>query len=109
MMEGNQQLALRIDGAIQAAGLEVSTLRAELTATNRRLAELSAAAATAAAIASPAGSPNAAEVAAGMESNQHSLQDCGLSTVLPKAHRQVSLKCTVESDVMMGLWCAAPG
>ncbi|XP_048374940.1 kazrin isoform X2 [Sphaerodactylus townsendi] len=74
MMEGNQQLALRIDGAIQAAGLEVSTLRAELTATNRRLAELSAAAATAAAIASPAGSPNAAEVAAGMESNQHSLQ-----------------------------------
>uniref|UniRef100_A0A8D2JJK7 Kazrin, periplakin interacting protein n=1 Tax=Varanus komodoensis TaxID=61221 RepID=A0A8D2JJK7_VARKO len=42
MMEGNQQLAQRIDGALQAAGQEVSALRAELTATSRRLAELSA-------------------------------------------------------------------
>ncbi|XP_077167184.1 kazrin isoform X2 [Paroedura picta] len=89
MMEGNQQLALRIDGAIQAAGLEVSTLRAELSATNRRLAELSAcsaaaaaaasaaaaaAANTAAPTASPTGSPGAPDTAAPMDSGQHSLQ-----------------------------------
>uniref|UniRef100_A0A5F8HDL5 Kazrin n=1 Tax=Monodelphis domestica TaxID=13616 RepID=A0A5F8HDL5_MONDO len=41
MMEDNKQLALRIDGAIQSASQEVTNLRAELTATNRRLAELS--------------------------------------------------------------------
>ncbi|XP_054547586.1 kazrin isoform X2 [Talpa occidentalis] len=41
MMEDNKQLALRIDGAVQAASQEVTSLRAELTATNRRLAELS--------------------------------------------------------------------
>ncbi|XP_041623657.1 kazrin isoform X2 [Vulpes lagopus] len=41
MMEDNKQLALRIDGAVQAASQEVTNLRAELTATNRRLAELS--------------------------------------------------------------------
>ncbi|CAH2319822.1 Hypothetical predicted protein [Pelobates cultripes] len=40
MMEDNKQLALRIDGAIQSASQEVSNLRSELTATNRRLAEL---------------------------------------------------------------------
>ncbi|XP_018081566.2 kazrin isoform X3 [Xenopus laevis] len=40
MMEDNKQLALRIDGAIQSASQEVTNLRAELTATNRRLAEL---------------------------------------------------------------------
>ncbi|XP_039223318.1 kazrin isoform X1 [Crotalus tigris] len=54
MMEGNQQLALRIDGALQAAGQEVSALRAELGAASRRLAELSA-----------DGLPGAAEMAAG--------------------------------------------
>uniref|UniRef100_A0A8C5T027 Kazrin, periplakin interacting protein n=1 Tax=Laticauda laticaudata TaxID=8630 RepID=A0A8C5T027_LATLA len=54
MMEGNQQLALRIDGALQAAGQEVSALRAELGAASRRLAELSA-----------DGPPGAAEMAAG--------------------------------------------
>ncbi|XP_067328967.1 kazrin isoform X2 [Anolis sagrei] len=41
MMEGNQQLALRMDCALQAAGQEVSALRAELSATSRRLAEIS--------------------------------------------------------------------
>lgn len=41
MMEDNKLLALRIDGAVQAASQEVTNLRAELTATNRRLAELS--------------------------------------------------------------------
>ncbi|XP_065277424.1 kazrin isoform X2 [Emys orbicularis] len=41
MMEDNKQLALRIDGAIQSASQEMTNLRAELTATNRRLAELS--------------------------------------------------------------------
>nr|XP_032631257.1 kazrin-like [Chelonoidis abingdonii] len=40
MMEDNKQLALRIDGAIQSASQEMTNLRAELTATNRRLAEL---------------------------------------------------------------------
>ncbi|KAM3824281.1 kazrin isoform 2-T2 [Vipera latastei] len=54
MMEGNQQLALRIDGALQAAGQEVSALRAELGAASRRLAELSA-----------DGPPGAADMAAG--------------------------------------------
>ncbi|XP_034280209.1 kazrin isoform X3 [Pantherophis guttatus] len=54
MMEGNQQLALRIDGALQAAGQEVSALRAELGAASRRLAELSA-----------DGPPCAVEMAAG--------------------------------------------
>ncbi|GAB1289195.1 Kazrin [Apodemus speciosus] len=41
MMEDNKQLAHRIDGAVQSASQEVTNLRAELTATNRRLAELS--------------------------------------------------------------------
>lgn len=40
MMDDNRQLALRIDGALQAAGQEVTALRAELAATGRRLAEL---------------------------------------------------------------------
>ncbi|XP_053307462.1 kazrin isoform X2 [Spea bombifrons] len=40
MMEDNKQLALRIDGAIQSASQEVTNLRSELTATNRRLAEM---------------------------------------------------------------------
>ncbi|XP_072012233.1 kazrin isoform X2 [Engystomops pustulosus] len=43
MMEDNKQLALRIDGAIQSASQEVTNLRSELTATNRRLAELNSA------------------------------------------------------------------
>ncbi|KAM9299153.1 kazrin [Gastrophryne carolinensis] len=43
MMDDNKQLALRIDGAIQAASHEVTNLRTELTATNRRLAELNSA------------------------------------------------------------------
>ncbi|XP_026541396.1 kazrin [Notechis scutatus] len=67
MMEGNQQLALRIDGALQAAGQEVSALRAELGAASRRLAELSA-----------DGPPGAAEMAAGgggPDPAQPSLQD----------------------------------
>ncbi|XP_064381715.1 kazrin [Dromaius novaehollandiae] len=42
MMDDNKQLALRIDGALQAAGQEVTALRAELAATARRLAELGA-------------------------------------------------------------------
>ncbi|XP_062889159.1 kazrin-like isoform X2 [Mobula hypostoma] len=40
-MEDNKQLAAKIDVAVQSASREVSSLRAELTATNRRLAELS--------------------------------------------------------------------
>ncbi|XP_072887892.1 kazrin-like isoform X1 [Hemitrygon akajei] len=40
-MEDNKQLAAKIDVAVQSASREVTSLRAELTATNRRLAELS--------------------------------------------------------------------
>ncbi|XP_072334491.1 kazrin-A isoform X2 [Scyliorhinus torazame] len=39
-MEENKQLAGRIDGAVQAASRQVSSLRAELSATSRRLTEL---------------------------------------------------------------------
>lgn len=39
-MDENKQLAQRIDGAIQCAKQEVANLRAELTATGHRLAEL---------------------------------------------------------------------
>ncbi|XP_028920687.1 kazrin isoform X1 [Ornithorhynchus anatinus] len=60
MMEDNKQLALRIDGAIQAASQEVTNLRAELTATNRRLAELSG----------PGPGPDPAI----MDNNQHNTQ-----------------------------------
>ncbi|XP_044890698.1 kazrin isoform X6 [Felis catus] len=83
MMEDNKQLALRIDGAVQSASQEVTNLRAELTATNRRLAELSgggggpgpgpgaAASASAAAAAAAAAADSAA---ANMENHQHGAQ-----------------------------------
>ncbi|CAM2104419.1 unnamed protein product, partial [Caretta caretta] len=58
MMEDNKQLALRIDGAIQSASQEMTNLRAELTATSRRLAELGS-------------SPAAPSL---MENNQHNAQ-----------------------------------
>ncbi|XP_037737226.1 kazrin isoform X1 [Chelonia mydas] len=58
MMEDNKQLALRIDGAIQSASQEMTNLRAELTATSRRLAELGSGPAT----------PSI------MENNQHNAQ-----------------------------------
>ncbi|XP_073173260.1 kazrin isoform X1 [Lepidochelys kempii] len=58
MMEDNKQLALRIDGAIQSASQEMTNLRAELTATSRRLAELGS-------------SPAAPSL---MENNQHKAQ-----------------------------------
>ncbi|XP_075461194.1 kazrin isoform X3 [Ascaphus truei] len=57
MMEDNKQLALRIDGAIQSASQEVTNLRSELTATNRRLAEL-----------------NSSTDPSVMENNQHNTQ-----------------------------------
>ncbi|XP_042335442.1 kazrin isoform X1 [Sceloporus undulatus] len=85
MMEGNQQLALRIDGALQAAGQEVGALRAELSATSRRLAELGAPSAGAAAAGAGAGaggsgsspsstngSPSAQEMAASASSGDAS-------------------------------------
>ncbi|GAB5574575.1 kazrin isoform X6 [Prionailurus iriomotensis] len=81
MMEDNKQLALRIDGAVQSASQEVTNLRAELTATNRRLAELSGggggpgpgpgAAASASAAAAAAAADSAA---ANMENHQHGAQ-----------------------------------
>ncbi|XP_031421445.1 kazrin-A-like [Clupea harengus] len=42
MMEDNNQLAGRIDAAVQSASQEVTNLRSELTATSRRLAQLGA-------------------------------------------------------------------
>ncbi|XP_038516210.1 kazrin isoform X2 [Canis lupus familiaris] len=63
MMEDNKQLALRIDGAVQSASQEVTNLRAELTATNRRLAELSGGG-------GGGPGPGAAAAAADMESQQ---------------------------------------
>ncbi|XP_049474001.1 kazrin-like [Panthera uncia] len=81
MMEDNKQLALRIDGAVQSASQEVTNLRAELTATNRRLAELSGgggpgpgpgAAASASAAAAAAAAADSA--AASMENHQHGAQ-----------------------------------
>ncbi|XP_032216691.1 kazrin isoform X4 [Mustela nigripes] len=76
MMEDNKQLALRIDGAVQSASQEVTNLRAELTATNRRLAELSGGGGPgpgpgAAASASAAAADSAA---ANMENHQHGAQ-----------------------------------
>ncbi|CAK7322388.1 Kazn [Vulpes lagopus] len=70
MMEDNKQLALRIDGAVQAASQEVTNLRAELTATNRRLAELSGGGG------GPGPGPGAA-AAADMESQQLGAQAAG--------------------------------
>nr|XP_036855482.1 kazrin isoform X6 [Manis javanica] len=76
MMEDNKQLALRIDGAVQSASQEVTNLRAELTATNRRLAELSGGGGgpgpgpgAAASASAPADS-----AAANMENHQHGAQ-----------------------------------
>lgn len=57
-MDDNQQLAQRIDGAVQAASQEVSNLRAELSATGRRRAEL-----------------GAAETPGALENHQHNHQD----------------------------------
>ncbi|KAM9107483.1 kazrin-like isoform 3-T3 [Megaptera novaeangliae] len=80
MMEDNKLLALRIDGAVQSASQEMTNLRAELTATNRRLAELSGGGGGgpgpgpgAAASASAAAADSAA---ANMENHQHSAQGC---------------------------------
>lgn len=80
MMEDNKQLALRIDGAVQSASQEVTNLRAELTATNRRLAELSGGGGGpgsgpgAATSASAAAVTVADSAAATMENHQHGAQ-----------------------------------
>ncbi|XP_040613408.1 kazrin isoform X1 [Mesocricetus auratus] len=80
MMEDNKQLALRIDGAVQSASQEVTNLRAELTATNRRLAELSGGGGGPGSGPGTATSASASAVtvadsaAATMENHQHSAQ-----------------------------------
>ncbi|XP_052571178.1 kazrin isoform X2 [Peromyscus californicus insignis] len=80
MMEDNKQLALRIDGAVQSASQEVTNLRAELTATNRRLAELSGGGGGPGSGPGAATSASAATVTvadsavATMENHQHSAQ-----------------------------------
>lgn len=79
-MEDNKQLALRIDGAVQSASQEVTNLRAELTATNRRLAELSGGGGGPGSGPGTATSASASAVtvadsaAATMENHQHSAQ-----------------------------------
>ncbi|KAI4578400.1 hypothetical protein MJG53_011255 [Ovis ammon polii x Ovis aries] len=75
MMEDNKQLALRIDGAVQSASQEVTNLRAELTATNRRLAELSGGGGPGPGPGAAASASAAADsAAANMENHQHSAQ-----------------------------------
>lgn len=76
MMEDNKQLALRIDGAVQSASQEMTNLRAELTATNRRLAELSGGGGGPGPGPGAAASASAAadSAAANMENHQHSAQ-----------------------------------
>lgn len=74
-MEDNKQLALRIDGAVQSASQEVTNLRAELTATNRRLAELSGGGGPGPGPGAAASASAAADsAAANMENHQHSAQ-----------------------------------
>lgn len=86
MMEDNKQLALRIDGAVQSANQEVTNLRAELTATNRRLAELSGGGGPGPGPAAAAGVSAAADSAAGnMENHQHGAQ--GRDRSAPRAEQ----------------------
>ncbi|KAH1175616.1 hypothetical protein KIL84_022141 [Mauremys mutica] len=81
MMEDNKQLALRIDGAIQSASQEMTNLRAELTATNRRLAELG----------SSSASPSV------MENNQHNAQERGTKTRAFKCRRGAKRGCRIPT------------
>lgn len=74
MMEDNKQLALRIDGAVQSASQEVTNLRAELTATNRRLAELSGGGGPGPGPGAAASASAADSAAANMENHQHGAQ-----------------------------------
>ncbi|KAL6052223.1 hypothetical protein STEG23_010328, partial [Scotinomys teguina] len=92
MMEDNKQLALRIDGAVQSASQEVTNLRAELTATNRRLAELSGGGGGgpgsgpgAATSASAAAVTVADSAAATMENHQHSAQGSAFGISVERA------------------------
>lgn len=95
MMEDNKQLALRIDGAVQSASQEVTNLRAELTATNRRLAELSGGGGGpgsgpgAATSASAAAVTVADSAVATMENHQHGAQ--GRESPAPGAGTQSAL------------------
>ncbi|XP_041129281.1 kazrin-like isoform X2 [Polyodon spathula] len=79
MMDDNKQLALRIDGAIQSASQEVTNLRSELTATSRRLAEISA-----------------SEPSTIMENNQHNTQDPSIHQ-RQKAVTDICLKTDITS------------
>ncbi|XP_058849372.1 kazrin-like isoform X1 [Acipenser ruthenus] len=79
MMDDNKQLALRIDGAIQSASQEVTNLRSELTATSRRLAEISA-----------------SEPTTIMENNQHNTQDPSVHQ-RQKAVTDICLKTDITS------------
>nr|XP_035926680.1 kazrin-like isoform X1 [Halichoerus grypus] len=82
MMEDNKQLALRIDGAVQSASQEVTNLRAELTATNRRLAELSGGGGPGPGPGAAASASAAADsAAANMENHQHGAQGRGSSNI----------------------------
>ncbi|XP_019495317.1 PREDICTED: kazrin isoform X6 [Hipposideros armiger] len=74
MMEDNKQLALRIDGAVQSASQEVTNLRAELTATNRRLAELSGGGGPGPGPGAATSASAADSAAANMENHQHGAQ-----------------------------------
>ncbi|KAM9107481.1 kazrin-like isoform 1-T1 [Megaptera novaeangliae] len=107
MMEDNKLLALRIDGAVQSASQEMTNLRAELTATNRRLAELSGGGGGgpgpgpgAAASASAAAADSAA---ANMENHQHSaqvtLQGVGTTNPVSEMRRAFPVSCVLATDL----------
>lgn len=92
MMEDNKQLALRIDGAVQSASQEVTNLRAELTATNRRLAELSSGGGPGpgpgpGATAAAAGSASAAAVESAAAANMENQQGKGDDRCAPGRRR----------------------
>lgn len=87
MMEDNKQLALRIDGAVQSASQEVTNLRAELTATNRRLAELSGGGGPGPGPGAATSASAADSAAANMENHQHGAQGRARSAPRAEARR----------------------
>lgn len=97
-MEDNKQLALRIDGAVQSASQEVTNLRAELTATNRRLAELSGGG-------GPGPGPGAAAAAADAAAatmENHQLGAHGRDRAAPGAERRRASRRRPGPEVVAG-------
>ncbi|XP_054994770.1 kazrin isoform X3 [Sorex araneus] len=98
MMEDNKQLALRIDGAVQSASQEVTNLRAELTATNRRLAELSGGGGPGPGPGAAAAAESAAAAAASMENQQALLRE-DVSRLQEEVHLLRQMKEMLAKDL----------